>query len=86
MNNFIENIVRDIAQNKGILSNPGIRPLVSDIVQRAQDIVDFINEGTSEVGLICIVAPSPSLIDTYFKGWKVEDFERLSTELEALIS
>ena len=85
MNNLIDQIISCININKNILSNTGTRPLVSAIIQKAQNIVNFASDvSTEEPGLICIVAPSPGMSAQYFKGWKVEDFERLATELENL--
>ena len=85
MNNLIDQIISCININKNILSNTGTRPLVSAIIQKAQNIVNFATDVTTEEpGLICIIAPSPEMPAQYFKGWKVEDFERLATELENL--
>ena len=85
MNDLIDQIISCININKDILSNTGTRPLVSAIIQKAQNIVNFASDiTTEEPGLICIVAPSPGMSAQYFKGWKVEDFERLAIELENL--
>ena len=67
--------------NKSEISNAGTRPLVSAIVQRAQDIVNTQSEST---GVVVLAAPDSTLASQYFKGWKVEDFERLAIELENL--
>ena len=85
MNETIDDIIYCININKNILSNAGTRPLVSAIIQKAQNIVNFaLDNSIEDPGLICIVAPSPQMPALYFKGWKVEDFERLTTELENL--
>lgn len=85
MNGIIDEIISCININKDILSNTGTRPLVSAIIQKAQNIVNFASDNFIEdPGLICIVAPSPEMPAMYFKGWKVADFERLAIELENL--
>jgi len=85
MNNLINDIIYCVNINKNDLSNTGTRPLVSVIIQKAQNIVNFaLDNSIGDPGLICIVAPSPEMPAQYFKGWKVADFERLVTELENL--
>lgn len=82
MNDLIDALIQSIEQHKNEMSNAGTRPLVSAIIQKAEDIVSDpsnVNNGT-----IAIAAPDPTLASYYFKGWKVEDFERLATELENL--
>jgi len=82
MNDLIDALIQSIEQHKNEMSNAGTRPLVSAIIQKAQDIVgdpSNVNSGT-----IAIAAPAPTLASQYFKGWKVADFERLATELENL--
>ena len=87
INDQIDTTISLIDEQKNTLSNPGTRPLVSAIKQKAQNIVDFLNDSgfaPDGDGLIAIATPSSDLISLYFKGWKVEDFERLATELENL--
>jgi hypothetical protein len=81
MNEFIDTLIQSINMNKSEISNAGTRPLVSAIVQRAQDIVNTQSEST---GVVVLAAPDSTLASQYFKGWKVEDFERLAIELENL--
>ena len=81
MNEFIDTLIQSINMNKNEISNAGTRPLVSAIVQRAQDIVNTQSEST---GVVVLAAPDSTLASQYFKGWKVEDFERLAIELENL--
>jgi hypothetical protein len=81
MNEFIDTLIQSINMNKNEISNAGTRPLVSAIVQRAQDIVNAQSEST---GVVVLAAPDSTLASQYFKGWKVEDFERLAIELENL--
>ena len=81
MNEFIDILIQSINMNKSEISNAGTRPLVSAIVQRAQDIVNTQSEST---GVVVLAAPDSTLASQYFKGWKVEDFERLAIELENL--
>jgi len=69
---------------KDNLSNPGTQPTVATIKQKAQDLVDFINNPSfqkTEVGLIAIVAPDDNLTNEFFKGWKTANFERLALEI-----
>ncbi len=69
---------------KDNLSNPGTQPTVHIIKEKAQELVDFINNPDpqkTEVGLIAIVAPSDTLTDQFFKGWKTANFERLALEI-----
>ena len=81
MNEFIDTLIQSINMNKSEISNAGTRPLVSAIVQRAQHIVNTQSEST---GVVVLAAPDSTLASQYFKGWKVEDFERLAIELENL--
>jgi hypothetical protein len=82
----IDFLIEQINNRKDSLSNAGTRPLVSDIVQRAQDLVGVITKTNSNnSGHIVLVIPcGADLLSFYFKGWKVEDFERLAIELENL--
>ena len=87
INDRVDIIIASIDDQKHILSNAGTRPLVSAIIQRAQNIVDFLNDSgfaPDGDGLIAIATPSTELSSQYFKGWKAEDFERLAIELENL--
>jgi hypothetical protein len=81
VNEFIDALIQSINMNKNEISSAGTRPLVSAIVQRAQDIVNTRSEST---GVVVLAAPDYRLVSQYFKGWKAEDFERLATELEKL--
>ena len=82
MNDLIDALIQSIEQHKNEISNTGTRPLVSAIIQKAQDIVS--DPSNVDNGLIVIAAPGHPLASQYFKGWKVEDFERLAIELENL--
>jgi hypothetical protein len=80
-----EELANLILEHKNVLNNPGTRPTVSTIQQKAGDLVNFIINRTptsQEVGLIAILTPDQNLVEEYFKGWKVEDFERLALEVE----
>jgi len=81
-----EQLVNLVLSQKSILVNPGSKPKVADIKQKAQDLWNFVNNPSTEpeVGLIAVVAPDPNLIDQYFKGWKVDNFERLALEISNL--
>ena len=47
----------------------------------------YTNNNSDNSGHIALAAPcGPELISLHFKGWKVEDFERLAIELENLKS
>jgi NAD(P)H-flavin reductase len=72
-------IIEDIDRKKSIMSNTGTRPLVSTIKSVAQGI---INESSS--ALIAIATPDQILVEEYFKGWKIADFDRLIVELNNL--
>jgi len=79
-----EDLINFVLMQKDNLSNPGTQPTVDAIKQKAQDLVDFINNPNpqkTEVGLIAIVAPDDNLTDEFFKGWKTENFERLALEI-----
>ena len=82
----IDFLINQISSKKNNLSNAGTRPLVSSIIKRAQDLVDVITKNNSNnSGHIVLAIPCNSeLLSFYFKGWKVEDFERLAKELENL--
>ena len=82
MNDLIDALIQSINQHKSEISNAGTRPLVSAIIQKAQDIVN--DSSNIDNGVIVIAAPDSTLASQYFKGWKVEDFERLAIELENL--
>ena len=84
----IDLVIEQINNRKNSLSNSGARPLVENIIQKAKDIVGFItNTNSDNSGHIVLAAPcGPELISLHFKGWKVEDFERLAIELENLKS
>ena len=82
MNDLIDALIQSIEQYKNEISNTGTRPLVSAIIQKAQDIVS--DPSNVDNGLIVIAAPDSTLASQHFKGWKVEDFERLAIELEIL--
>lgn len=82
----IDVFISQINSRKNDLSNAGTRPLVSQIIEKAQNIKGFIvGSNQDSAGLIVIAIPcSEELLSFYFKGWKVEDFERLAIELENL--
>ena len=82
-----EDLINYVLASKDYLSNPGTRPTVDSIISKAQDLYNFINDSNpskEEKGLIVMVAPDDNLRDYFFKGWKVEDVERLALEIANL--
>ena len=89
---FKEHLGNIINDNKSTLANPGTRPLVSHIKQRALDIKTFVEDppypmstwGGNSDGYEIFETLSGRLISIHFKGWKEEDFDRLIVELNNL--
>jgi hypothetical protein len=82
----VDIVISEIDNRKSDLSNAGTRPLVSEIKQKAENIKDFIEGNSPDIaGFIVLAIPSGNdLLIQHFKGWKAEDFERLTTELKNL--
>tara|TARA_R110002020_G_scaffold465119_1_gene686326 strand:+ start:184 stop:450 length:267 start_codon:yes stop_codon:yes gene_type:complete len=79
-----EDLINFVLARKVEMSNPGTQPTVAAIKEKAQELIDFINNPNpikTEVGLIAIVAPDDNLTDEFFKGWKTTSFERLALEI-----
>lgn len=79
-----EDLINFVLARKVEMSNPGTQPTVADIKEKAQALIDFINNPNPikvEVGLIAIVAPDDGTLREFFKGWKTENFERLALEI-----
>ena len=86
MNRYIDTIIEDINKNKQRLANTGTRPLVSLIIERAAQIVKRRGRVDTELEqIVCaICTPDDVLIKMYYKGWKLDSFDRLIVELQNL--
>ena len=79
-----EDLINFVLARKVEMSNPGAKPTVAVIKEKAQELIDFINNPNpikAEVGLIAIVAPDDHMTEEFFKGWKTANFERLALEI-----
>jgi hypothetical protein len=79
-----EDLINFVLARKVEMSNPGTQPTVAAIKEKAQELIDFINDPSpikTEVGLIAIVAPDDHMTEEFFKGWKTTSFERLALEI-----
>ncbi len=89
---FKEHLGNIINDNKSTLANPGTRPLVSHIKQRALDIKTFVEGppypmstwGRNSDGYEIFETLLGRLVSDHFKGWKEEDFDGLIVELNNL--